>query len=174
MPNTLKLAFPRGRRPSNALRRIGTLWLLGLLIMAPAPSSPQAAPTGAFPERLIKIVVPFPAGGPTDVAARLIGQALSSRVGQRVVVENLAGAGGRIGAKAAAGANPDGYTLLLGGTNVNAIMGAIYRNLGFDPIDSFAPIAAIYVDLLALAVSRQVAADTVEELVAYAKKIPAS
>ncbi len=95
-----------------------------------------------YPERTIKIVVPFPAGGPTDVAARLIAQSISNKLGQGVVVENHAGAGGRIGAKVVAGAAPDGYTLLLGGTNVNAIAGAIYKDLGFDPIDSFAPIAA--------------------------------
>ena len=112
----------------------------------------------AYPERIIKIVVPFPAGGPTDVAARLIAQSLSSRLGQTVLVENLAGAGGRIGAKAVAGASPDGYTLLLGGTNVNAIMGALYKDLGFDPIASFAPVAAICVDSMALAISPRVPA----------------
>ncbi len=172
MRHTLKLAVPRGRRPSDALRRIGTLWLLSLVIIAPALFSPRAAPAGAFPERLIKIVVPFPAGGPTDVAARLIGQALPSHLGQSVVVENLAGAGGRIGVRATAGAQPDGHTLLLGGTNVNAIIGALYKNLGFDPIDSFAPVAAICVDSMALAVSPHVPADTVEQLVAYAKNNP--
>src|SRR5882757_572231 len=67
-----------------------------------------------YPEHTIKLVVPFPAGGPTDVAARLIAQSLSPRLGHNVIVENQAGAGGRIGAKAVATAAPDGYTLLLG------------------------------------------------------------
>jgi tripartite-type tricarboxylate transporter receptor subunit TctC len=125
-----------------------------------------------YPERTIKIVVPFPAGGPTDVAARLIAQSISSRLGQGVVVENHAGAGGRIGAKVVAGAAPDGYTLLLGGTNVNAIAGAIYKDLGFDPIASFAPIAAICVDSMALAVSPSVPADTFQQLVKYARDNP--
>ena len=71
----------------------------------------------SYPERLIKIVVPFPAGGPSDVAARLVTQPLSSKLGQSVIIENLPGAGGRIGAKAVAQASPDGYTLLLGDTN---------------------------------------------------------
>ena len=79
---------------------------------------------------------------------------------------------GRIGAKAVATAAPDGYTLLLGGTNVNAISGAIYTNLGFEPIKSFAPVAMIYTDSLALALSPRVAADTCEELVKYAKDNP--
>jgi tripartite-type tricarboxylate transporter receptor subunit TctC len=125
-----------------------------------------------YPARTIKIVVPFPAGGPTDVAARLVAQSLSSRLGQNVIVENRAGAGGRIGAQDVATAASDGYTLLLGGTNVNAITGAIYRNLGFEPIKSFAPVAEIYVDSLALALSPGVPADTCEELIKYAKAHP--
>jgi tripartite-type tricarboxylate transporter receptor subunit TctC len=126
----------------------------------------------SYPERPIKIVVPFPAGGPTDVAARLITQLLSSRLGENVVVENIAGAGGRIGAKAVVGANPDGYTLLLGGTNVNAIIGALYKNLGFDPINSFAPVAAICVDSMVLVISPSVPADTFQQFVQYAKNNP--
>jgi tripartite-type tricarboxylate transporter receptor subunit TctC len=140
----------------------------GLVTLSPCgPTTAQA-----FPERPIKIVVPFPAGGPTDVAARLIGQSLSSKLGQSVLVENVAGAGGRIGAKAVATANPDGYTLLLGGTNVNALFGAIYKNLGFDPIASFAPVASICVDSIALAVNPAVPAKTVQDLVVQAKNNP--
>src|SRR4029077_13189782 len=115
---------------------------------------------------------PFPAGGPTDVAARLAAQSLSSQLGQNVVVENLAGAGGRIGAKAVAEAKPDGYTLLLGGTNVNAVAAWLYANPGFDPIKAFAPIAALSVDLMALAISPRVPADTFEQFITYAKKNP--
>jgi tripartite-type tricarboxylate transporter receptor subunit TctC len=125
-----------------------------------------------FPDRPLKIVVPFPAGGPTDVAARLVAQALPPRLGQNVFVENVSGAGGRIGTKAAAGAQPDGYSLLLGGTNINVIMGAVYKNLGFDPIDSFAPIAAICIDSMSLAISPQVPATTFQEFVQYARNNP--
>jgi tripartite-type tricarboxylate transporter receptor subunit TctC len=127
---------------------------------------------GTYPERIIKVVVPFPAGGPTDVAARLVAQALSSRLGQTVLVENLAGAGGRLGAKAVAGASPDGYTLLLGGTNVNAIMGAVYQDLPFDPIASFAPVAAICVDSMALAISPRLPVESLSQFVQYAKNNP--
>jgi len=132
----------------------------------------QPARAEHYPDHPIKLVVPFPAGGPTDVAARLIGQALSTRLGQSVVIENHAGAGGRIGAKMVANAEPDGYTLLLGGTNVNAIIGALYRNIGFDPIESFAPIAAISVDTMALAISPSVPAETVEQFTKYARDNP--
>jgi tripartite-type tricarboxylate transporter receptor subunit TctC len=146
--------------------------LLALFTVLVAAGSIQASHAEGYPERTIKIVVPFPAGGPTDVAARLIAQSISTRLGQGVVVENHAGAGGRIGAKVVASSAPDGYTLLLGGTNVNAIAGAIYKDLGFDPVASFAPIAAICVDSMALAVSPHVPADTFREFVKYAKDNP--
>jgi tripartite-type tricarboxylate transporter receptor subunit TctC len=138
-----------------------------VIALATAPSH-----AAAYPERLIKLVVPFPAGGPTDVAARLIAQAMSSRLGQPVVVENLVGAGGRIGAKAVAGADPDGYTLLLGGTNVNAIIGALYKDIGFDPIASFAPVAAVCTDTMALAISPNLPPQTFDQFVQYLKDRP--
>jgi tripartite-type tricarboxylate transporter receptor subunit TctC len=146
--------------------------LLALLLACLGMLSIQPSRAEGYPERTIKIVVPFAAGGPTDVAARLVAQSLSSSLGHNVIVENQAGAGGRIGAKLVATATPDGYTLLLGGTNVNAITGALYQNLGFDPIKSFAPVAAVYADSLALAVSLHVPADTCEALVRYAKDNP--
>jgi tripartite-type tricarboxylate transporter receptor subunit TctC len=132
----------------------------------------QASQAEEYPLRTIKIVVPFPAGGPTDVAARLIAQSISAKLGKGVIVENHAGATGRIGAKLVANASPDGYTLLLGGTNVNSINGALYPDVGFDPIESFAPIATICVDTLALAVSPRVPVTTFQELVKYAKDNP--
>ena len=131
----------------------------------------HANKAAGYPERTIKIVVPFPAGGPTDVAARLIAKSLAEKFGKGVVVENHPGAGGRIGAKVVATAAPDGYTLLLGGTNVNAI-GAIFSDLGFDPIKSFAPIGVVCVDSLAIAVSPRVPATNFKEFVQYAKDHP--
>ncbi|HEY7665979.1 MAG TPA: tripartite tricarboxylate transporter substrate binding protein [Xanthobacteraceae bacterium] len=152
--------------------RSAALSLLVTIATALVPTLASAGHAESYPDRAIKIVVPFPAGGPTDVVARLIAQSLSSNLGQNVVVENIAGAGGRIGAKAVASANPDGYTLLLGGTNVNAMLGVIYNNLPFDAMHSFSPVAAICVDSMVLAVSPQVAATTVQELVTYAKSHP--
>src|SRR5207245_10514419 len=96
-----------------------------VLTIVSIPTGSRSSHAEAYPERPIKIVVPFPAGGPTDVAARLIAQSLSSGLGQAVVIENVSGAGGRIGAKAVASASTDGYTLLLGGTNVNAIAASL-------------------------------------------------
>ena len=144
------------------------LCLLALLLIT-LPSGASFA--GEYPERTIKIIVPFPAGGPTDVAARLIAQSLATKFGKGVIVENHPGAGGRIGAKVVATATPDGYTLLLGGTNVNAI-GAIYSDLGFDPVKSFAPIGVVCVDSLAIAISPGVPANNFKEFIQYAKDHP--
>ena len=171
MKNIVEPAFAAilmaGLRPVRVAGR-----LLAVLAVLLAAMSIQASHAEGYPERTIKIVVPFPAGGPTDVAARLIAQSISSKLGKGVVVENHAGAAGRIGAKVVAKAAPDGYTLLLGGTNVNAITGAIYKDLGFDPIKSFAPIAIVCVDSLAVAISPQLAANTFPEFVQYAKAHP--
>jgi tripartite-type tricarboxylate transporter receptor subunit TctC len=144
------------------------LTLLAFVLMVLPWHANKAA---GYPERTIKIVVPFPAGGPTDVAARLIAKSLAEKFGKGVVVENHPGAGGRIGAKVVAAAAPDGYTLLLGGTNVNAI-GAIFSDLGFDPIKSFAPIGVVCVDSLAIAISPRVPAANFKEFVQYAKDHP--
>jgi tripartite-type tricarboxylate transporter receptor subunit TctC len=170
MQNVPKVAFTAIAFTICRMQCVGGL--LALLAVASAVFGPQQAFAESYPARTIKIVVPFPAGGPTDVAARLIAQSLSTRVGQNVIVENIGGAGGRIGAKDVASANPDGYTLLLGGTNVNAIAGALYKNLGFDPINSFSPIAAICTDSMALVISPNVPANTFKQFVQYAKSKP--
>ena len=155
----------RGQGPQWLGRR---LCLLALLLIT-LPSGASFA--GEYPERTIKIIVPFPAGGPTDVAARLIAQSLATKFGKGVIVENHPGAGGRIGAKVVATATPDGYTLLLGGTNVNAI-GAIYNDLSFDPVKSFAPIGVVCVDSLAIAISPGLPANNFKEFIQYAKDHP--
>ena len=160
----------RASAKSTTLRSVSAA-MLALISALSALSLSVPGRAETFPERTIKIVVPFPAGGPTDVAARLVAQALSSRLAQNVVVENLTGGGGKVGTKAVATASPDGYTLLLGGTNVNAIPASL-KNLGFDPIASFAPIAPICADTMVLAVSPRVSANTVDELVQQAKNQP--
>jgi tripartite-type tricarboxylate transporter receptor subunit TctC len=126
----------------------------------------------SYPTRLIKIVVPFPAGGPTDLMGRLAAQCLSSHLGQSVIVENLAGAGGTIGSRTVARASADGYTLLLGGTNSNAISPAFYKDLDYDPIADFLPAACIAVDSSALIVTPAVPANTLEEFIQFAKNNP--
>jgi tripartite-type tricarboxylate transporter receptor subunit TctC len=125
-----------------------------------------------FPSKLIKIVVPYPPGGPSDVAARLVAQPLTANLGQSVLIENLPGAGGRTGAKAVAQANADGYTLLLGGTNPNAIAPSIYNNLTFEPIKDFTAVGVIGVDSNALVVNPAVPVNTIQELIQYSKANP--
>jgi tripartite-type tricarboxylate transporter receptor subunit TctC len=140
---------------------------IGLGMIVASPSMAQT-----FPSRPIKVVVPFPAGGPTDVLARLASQRLSSSLRQVVIIENEAGAGGRTGSQAVARANPDGYTLLLGGTVSNAMAHALYRNLNYDPIKDFAPIASIATDSDALVIAPSVPTKTIKEFVQYAKNNP--
>jgi tripartite-type tricarboxylate transporter receptor subunit TctC len=139
--------------------------ILGLAAAHPADAQ-------SYPDRLIKIVVPYPPGGPADVAARLVAQPLSSKLGQSVIIENQAGAGGRTGARAVALAAPDGYTLQLGGTNPNAIAQSLFRHLSFEPIKDFAAVAPIAVDSNALVVNPTVPAATLQELIQYAKANP--
>jgi tripartite-type tricarboxylate transporter receptor subunit TctC len=130
------------------------------------------APEQSYPDRVIKLVVPFPAGGPTDIMGRIAGQLISLALGQNVAVENRPGAGGTIGSQDVARANADGYTLLLGGTNTNAINAAIYKNLNFDPVKDFTPIASIAVDSSAFVISPSIPAKTLEEFIAYLKANP--
>jgi tripartite-type tricarboxylate transporter receptor subunit TctC len=146
---------------------VSAIVAVGLALSGAHPADAQS-----FPSRPIKIVVPFPPGGPSDVAARLVAQPLGARLGQTVIIENLPGAGGRTGAKTAALANPDGYTLLLGGTNPNAIAQSIYNNLNFEPIKDFTPVGVIAVDSNALVVNPVVPVKTIQELIAYSKANP--
>jgi tripartite-type tricarboxylate transporter receptor subunit TctC len=129
--------------------------------------------TQTYPTRLIKIVAPFPAGGPTDVLARLMADELSTALGQPVMVENRpGGAGGTLGVRVVAGAEPDGYTLLLSNLGSLTITPSIYSNLDYDPIRSFAPIAILTASPMVLVVNPAVPASSMQELVAYAKANP--
>ena len=124
-----------------------------------------------YPNKPIRLVVPFPPGGPTDVMARLIAQRLSSTLGS-VILENKAGAGGTIGTKAVAAADPDGYNLLFGGTSTLAINPAVYKDLRYDPVTSFAPVAMVSTSPFVLVVHPSVPVHSVGELVGYAKANP--
>ncbi|MBV7539689.1 tripartite tricarboxylate transporter substrate binding protein BugE [Acidovorax sp. sic0104] len=113
-----------------------------LALMAAAAVLPAAA-QGAFPDKPIKLVVPFPPGGTSDISGRVLADALSKELGQPVIVENKAGAGGSVGARFVAEAKADGYTLLLGTTSTNGTNSAVYKNLSFDALKSFTPITRI-------------------------------
>ncbi len=132
-----------------------------------------AAPAGGepYPSRPIKVIVPFPPGGPVDVMARFVVQRLSASLGQ-MIIDNRPGAGGTIGSRAAALADPDGYTLLVGSSTTLAAGPALYRNLGYDPVKSFVPVGMISSVPFVLAVARHVEAKSLAELVSYAKTHP--
>ena len=147
-------------------------YVLSLSVLAFGASGVGFARAQSFPVRVIKLVVPFPAGGPTDIMGRIAAGLLSAALRQNVVVENRPGAGGTIGSQDVARAEPDGYTLLLGGTNTSAINAAIYKHLNYDPINDFTPIASIAVNSSALVVSPSLPVETLSEFVAYLKGNP--
>jgi tripartite-type tricarboxylate transporter receptor subunit TctC len=124
-----------------------------------------------YPNKPIKMIVPFPPGGPTDTIARMTAQDLSTRIGQ-VVVENRPGAGSTMATKDVAAADPDGYTLLFGTSGSLAIAPALYSSLKLDPQKAFAPIATIALLPHVFVVNNEVPAKTIAELVAYAKANP--
>jgi tripartite-type tricarboxylate transporter receptor subunit TctC len=130
-----------------------------------------SAVLAAYPERPIKIVVPFAAGGPSDAIARTLGRALSTSVGQPVVVENKPGAEGLIAAQSVFNAPPDGYTLFLSGTSSSVALSALRKNLLFDPLE-FTPITTVAAVTFCLYVNPEVPARTVAELVAHVKANP--
>jgi tripartite-type tricarboxylate transporter receptor subunit TctC len=124
-------------------------------------SSVAAQDAARYPTKPIRLIVPFGPGSTTDLLGRLVAEKLGERVGQPVVVENRPGAGGNIGAEVAARAPADGYTLLLGPASTNAINPSLYKNLRFDPIRDFAPIALVASVTNVLVVPPQLPARTV-------------
>jgi tripartite-type tricarboxylate transporter receptor subunit TctC len=125
-----------------------------------------------FPSRPITMVVPFAAGGSTDIVARLIGQKMGELLGQSIVIENRAGAGGNIGATAVARGAPDGYMILMGTISTHALNPAILKTVTFDAVKDFSPISLLAVIPNVLVVNPNVPAKTVAELIAYLKKDP--
>jgi tripartite-type tricarboxylate transporter receptor subunit TctC len=130
-----------------------------------------AAAAQDYPSRSLKLVVPFGAGGPTDILARIIGQALSERLGQPVVIENRPGAGGNIGTQAVVNSPADGYTLLVV-AHPNAINATLYTNLPFNFINDIAPVAPMVRVTNVMEVTPSFPANTVAEFIAYAKANP--
>jgi tripartite-type tricarboxylate transporter receptor subunit TctC len=138
------------------------------LVLAPAPASAQD-----YPARPIRLIVPYAAGTSTDLIGRQLAERLAEALSQRLIVENKAGAGGSLGTAAAARSEPDGYTLVLGTGQTHAVNVSLYKNLGYDPVADFAPVARVGNQPLVMAVHPlSVAARRVEELVALAKAKP--
>ena len=146
------------------------LALLALLIVAASPATAPLA-RADYPDRPVRLVVPFPPGGPTDIFARLMAQALTAKLGQQVIVDNKGGAGGNLGTEAVAKARPDGYTLLFGTAATHGINVSLYSHLDYDPVKDFEAIALVgIVPQVLLAASDQ--PDTVKGLIGRLKAEP--
>lgn len=141
-------------------------------IFAVAPTAKPAFATADYPNRPVTLIVPYPAGGGVDAMARVVAQKLSEAFKQQVMVDNRPGAGGTLGARTVARANPDGYTLLLGHTGTVSINPSLYRNPGYDPRDDFEPVGLVASMPVALLAHPSFPATSVSEFVALAKAQP--
>jgi tripartite-type tricarboxylate transporter receptor subunit TctC len=141
--------------------------IAGLVAALVAPAYAQ----DGYPSRQVRIIVPFPAGGPIDVMARLVGQKLSPALGQ-VIIENRPGGGSTVGLKAAVTSEPDGHTLMFGGLMTLSVLPTLSKSLDVDPVNGFAPIAAVSGTPFVLIVPPRVAARNAQELIAYARANP--
>jgi tripartite-type tricarboxylate transporter receptor subunit TctC len=158
---------------SHSLRRLGALpLLLACAAAVHAQTSPPAAATDAYPNRTVTIVVPFPAGGGTDLGARLLAQKLAQKWGQGVVVDNRGGAAGLVGAEMVAKAKPDGYTLLIGNVGTQSINPSLYKKMPYDSDRAFAPVSLVAELPFVMMVSPTLPAKNVKEFVALAKASP--
>ncbi len=137
-----------------------------------ASTATQAQGVAAFPKQAVTLVVPFPAGGPTDAMARLLAQKLSDRLGQQVVIDNRGGAGGGIAAELVARAPADGHTLFFGTTGTMSINPSLYKKLRYDPVKDFAPVSLMATTMNVLVVNPEVPAKNLAELVQLAKSKP--
>ncbi len=134
-------------------------------------SAATVASAQSFPSQPIRMIVPFTPGSPNDVVARLLAQQLTTRLGQNVIIDNRPGAGTNAGTKAAASAEPNGYTLLFNSSSM-VVSPAMYRNPGYDPEKNFVPVANTIFGHWVTVIEKSIPANTVPEFIAYAKKNP--
>jgi tripartite-type tricarboxylate transporter receptor subunit TctC len=148
--------------------------LLSIALASAVAAASAVAQTGddGWPERPVRLVVPFPAGSSTDIIARIVAQKLSHRLGQQIVIENRAGASGNIGADAVAKAAPDGYTIGIATASTHAVAASLNANLPYDPIKDFAPVAMIGSQPYVLVLHPGLPARNLAELIALAKAKP--
>jgi len=143
-------------------------WGLAALHVLYAPG----AQAQAWPAKPIRLMVPFPPGGSTDIVARIVAQKLGERLGQPLVIENRGGAGGTIGTALIAKAAPDGYNLAIASTSTHVVAPGVYAKLEYDPVKDFAPVGLMAISPYLLVVNPSVPAKSVQELVALAKAQP--
>lgn len=148
--------------------------ILGFLATAAAAFLLHATPAAAqaWPAKPVRLVVPFPAGGTTDILARIIGQRLGDKLGQQFVIDNRGGAGGNVGAEVVAKADPDGYTILMTTIGIQSINAHLYSKMSFDPLKDLAPVSLVAMVANVLVVHPSVPAKTIPEFIALAKAQP--
>ena len=142
------------------------------LVCAALLAAASATASAVYPDKPIRLIVAFPPGGSTDIIARLVGQKLSERVGQQIVIDNRGGAGGTIGTEIASKANADGYTLTMGTTSTHVIAPAIFPNVKYDPIKDFEPITLVASTPYLLVLHPGVKAKSLKDFVALVKSQP--
>jgi tripartite-type tricarboxylate transporter receptor subunit TctC len=130
---------------------------------------PRRARAQAYPTRTITLIVPFPPGGSTDVAARIVADHMSRTLGQQVVIQNVSGAGGTTGSARAMRAEPDGYTILMGQMGTHAASVTLYPNLAYKPAEDFAPIGQVASFPFVIATKKDFPASNLKEFIAYVK-----
>src|ERR1700730_8658067 len=150
----------------------GLAFLIAPRAFAPGVLAPSALAQAAYPSRNIKMIVPYPAGGTTDFLGRLVAEQLKTGLGATVIVENKPGAGTTLGAEQVAKSEADGYTLLMATSTTLAINKTLYKNLPYDPVEDFTPIALVAAGPFALITNPQVPTKTLHEFIAYAKSTP--
>ena len=156
----------------NTLRRHRLTLAAGIAAAILAAHCAPAAAQGEFPGRPVRLIVPFPPGGVTDIVARAVAARLATDWGQQVLVDNKPGASGAIGAELGAKAAPDGYTLIMGNISTLAINAVTFAKLSYDPVASFEPIGMVAVQPLLVAVHPSVPARTLAEFVQLARSQP--
>jgi tripartite-type tricarboxylate transporter receptor subunit TctC len=155
----------------KVLRARVALRSMGLACVA-ATASGAAIGSGEYPARPIRMVVPFAAGGVSDITARVLASRMQESLGQRLVIDNRGGAGGMIGTDIVAKAAPDGYTLVLASNGTHAVVPHLYKKVPYDPVKDFAPIGMVSISPQVLAVNKDLPVKSVKDLIALAKAKP--
>jgi tripartite-type tricarboxylate transporter receptor subunit TctC len=155
----------------SIVKKLNVALCAAVLIAGAMPAAAQqAGSTGTYPNRALRMVMPFPPGGPTDILGRLLAQRLGEALGQNVLVDNRSGGGGAIGGQVAAKSPPDGYTLFLGGITTLGTGPFIHKNLPFDPLKDFQTVTQTTLQPLMLMVHPSLPVKNVKDYIALAKK----
>jgi len=164
--------LPTSRNSSKAPAQRTALSVFAATLLMTAVAGTSVHARDDYPSRPVQMIIPFSAGGPTDIVGRVMGAKMSELLGKQFVVENRTGAGGNIGAEAVAKASPDGYTILMATVSTNAINPGLYKNIPYDAVRDFAPLGRVGVTPTLLLVHPSMPATDVKSLVALIKANP--